>query len=404
MNALAEIAQPAEYLGVPSVDKYVIDGGWLLQQIPWRKGCKYEEICEDYVNFLERNFKKERCVVFDGYPDFTTKDSTHIRRTKGKLNRVIKPELHNILSVKKDDFLLNKYNKQCFIFLLGNLLKLRGFEVHHADDDADTSIVAAALEKATTSSVALVADDTDILVLLLHKADMNLHPLYLASKKTKRIWNIVEAKEKIGPNICNALLSIHSISGCDTTSRIHSVSKSLIFKKCLKDNELLEKMIRFSNAGSKDDVVKIGLNILLKLFNAKHEKSLNELRAKKYLEKLSGLSKNAIKPEILGPTQDAAELHLFRCYYQIQIWKEESSIDPLLWGWKKHNGKIMPIEMRDPIAPPELLKVIRCKCKTDCSNNQCSCRRFNVFCTNMCGECKGVSCFNSEQLTDEETI
>ena len=173
-----------------------------------------------------------------------------------------------------------------FHFLLGNLLKLRGFEVHHADDDADTSIVAAALEKATTSSVALVADDTDILVLLLHKADMNLHPLYLASKKTKRIWNIVEAKEKIGPNICNALLSIHSISGCDTTSRIHSVSKSLIFKKCLKDNELLEKMIRFSNAGSKDDVVKIGLNILLKLFTAKHEKSLNEFRAKIIFEKI----------------------------------------------------------------------------------------------------------------------
>ena len=104
-------------------------------------------------------------------------------------------------------------------------------------------------------------------------------------KRQKRIWNIVEAKEKIGPDICNALLSVHSISGCDTTSRIHSISKSLIFKKCLKDNELLEKMIRFSNAGSKDDV-KIGLNILLKLFNAKHEKSLNELHAKKIFGKI----------------------------------------------------------------------------------------------------------------------
>ena len=63
---------------------------------------------------------------------------------------------------------------------------------------------------------------------------------------------------------------------------------------------------------------------------------------KKYLEKLSGLSKNSIKPEILGPTQDV-ELHLFRCYYQIQIWKEESSTDPLLWGRKKYNAEIMPI-------------------------------------------------------------
>ena len=80
MNALVEIAQPAKYLGVPSVDKYVKDGVWLLQQVPWRKGCKYEEICEDYVNFLARNFKKERCVVYDGYPDFTTKYSTHMRR------------------------------------------------------------------------------------------------------------------------------------------------------------------------------------------------------------------------------------------------------------------------------------------------------------------------------------
>ena len=210
-----------------------------------------------------------------------------------------------------------------FHFLLGNLLKLRGFEVHHADDHADTSIVAAALEKATTSSVTLVADDTDILILLLHIADMNLHPLYLASKKTKRIWNIVEAKENIGPNICNALLSIHSISGCDTTSRIHFVSKSLMFNKCLKDNELLEKMIRFSNAGGKDEVVKIRLNILLKLFNTKHEKSLNELHAKKYLEKLFGLYKNAIKPETLGPTHDAAELRLFRCYIKFKFGKKK---------------------------------------------------------------------------------
>ena len=37
INALPEITKPAEYLGVPSVHKYVIDGGWLLQQMPSRK-------------------------------------------------------------------------------------------------------------------------------------------------------------------------------------------------------------------------------------------------------------------------------------------------------------------------------------------------------------------------------
>ena len=61
-------------------------------------------------------------------------------------------------------------------------------------------------------------------------------------------------------------------------------------------------------------------------------KSLSMNSVQKNIWKIYLVYKKAIKPEILGPTQDAAELHLFRCYYQIQIWKEESLIDPLLWG------------------------------------------------------------------------
>ena len=121
-KSLAEVAKPAEYLGVPSVETYVIDGGWLLQQIPWKKGFKYADICEDYIRFLKKNFQREICVVFDGYPESSTKDSTHIRRTKGKSCRLIKPEPLNILSVKKEVFMLNQNNKQSFIFMLGSVL------------------------------------------------------------------------------------------------------------------------------------------------------------------------------------------------------------------------------------------------------------------------------------------
>ena len=44
-------------------------------------------------------------------------------------------------------------------------------------------------------------------------------------------------------------------------------------------------------------------------------------------------------------------------------------IEPLSWGWKKSKGKMMPLEMSKPIALPQLLKVIRCNFKTDCSRN-----------------------------------
>ena len=109
-------------------------------------------------------------------------------------------------------------------------------------------------------------------------------------------------------------------------------------------------MIRFSNAFSKDDVVKIGLNIILKLFNAKHEKSLNKLRPKKYLEKVSGLSKNAIKPEILDPTQNAAELNLFSVTIKFKFGKKKVQLI-LCYGDGRNNGKIMPIEMAIRLLP-----------------------------------------------------
>ena len=116
MNALAEIARPSNHEGVPSVTTYVIDGGWLLPQIPWSKGSKFKDICDDYLNFVIIHYSKQCTVVFDRYPDFSTKDTTHMRRTKVKVGRSIKPALNNTLSVKKEDFLLNKNNKQDFYY------------------------------------------------------------------------------------------------------------------------------------------------------------------------------------------------------------------------------------------------------------------------------------------------
>ena len=44
-------------------------------------------------------------------------------------------------------------------------------------------------------------------------------------------------------------------------------------------------------------------------------------------------------------------------------------------------------------APAGLLKLIRCSCKDDCSKRTCTCRRFNLKFSNICGECIDVSSF-----------
>ena len=60
-------------------------------------------------------------VGFDGYPDEpTTKDTTHLKCTKGKKGRLVKFALNSKMSLSKEKFLLNKVNKQSSYSILQN--------------------------------------------------------------------------------------------------------------------------------------------------------------------------------------------------------------------------------------------------------------------------------------------
>ena len=74
---LVEVEAPQE--GV----RYVLDGGALLQRIPWEIKRKYKQISETYVGFIKKNFGKNVVIVFDSHPDQpSTKDPTHMKRAK----------------------------------------------------------------------------------------------------------------------------------------------------------------------------------------------------------------------------------------------------------------------------------------------------------------------------------
>ena len=81
-------------------------------------------------------------------------------------------------------------------------------------------------------------------------------------------------------------------------------------------------------------------------------------------------------------------------------WIGNSSFEAVDWGWRlTSRGMMMPIEMTKEIAPAELLKIIKCGCKTDCSRKNCTCKQYGVICTNMCTGCRGVSCLNCEEIS-----
>lgn len=126
-------------------------------------------------------------VVFDGYNTLPNiKDQEHMRWSL-KLGQVTpNREVNKDMKVigNQEAFLCNANNKAALINRLSDHLRLHDISVYHAADDADMLIVSVALQCATQSAipVAVVAEDTDILVLLLHHRKPDMPDIFFVSE------------------------------------------------------------------------------------------------------------------------------------------------------------------------------------------------------------------------------
>ena len=126
------------------------------------------------------------------------------------------------LSVTKDVFLNDTTNKQRFIALLGAKISKNNCTVYHAKLDAEFLIVQKAVETAEYSNTVVVGDDTDLLVVLIHHTKLihNEICIILEPKKNSKcgIWNVKQVKTELGSFVCQHILFLHAMLGCDTTS------------------------------------------------------------------------------------------------------------------------------------------------------------------------------------------
>ena len=207
----------------PSGDvQYALDGGALLHRVPWPRGSTYESVSHLYVRYVAPKYGAA-AIVFDGYNDDpTTKDATHLRRTGDCVGVTVHFASGMIIKSKKDEFLDNNANKQRLIDYLSDNPERAGCSVDHAKDDADVLIVLTAVASARHKETVLIGDDTDLLVLLLHHAEMDAHEVFL-----KHIWCIRQSKQLLDPDVCDHILFIHAILGCDVTSRLCGLGKGL---------------------------------------------------------------------------------------------------------------------------------------------------------------------------------
>ena len=322
-----------------------------------------------------------------------------------------------VIKSRKEEFLSNEVNKQKFINLLSEKLEAAGCCTRHAREDADLLIVMTTVEYAQSTDTILIGDDTDLLVLLIYHADLNGNGIFFVpepkmSMGKKRTWDIKTLKRCLGPNVCHNIFCstnfVHALLGCDTTSRVYGLGKGLGLKKLKADATFCEQAELFNNMkpdnkSAKTAIINSGERALVALYKGNPGDTLDLLRHRNFCTKVAS-SLVKVEPKSLPPTSASAKYHSLRVYYQVQEWRGQAMhMSPEDWGWQLLDGKYFPRLIDQKPAPKDLMQVIKCACKKDCSTRRCSCRDSGTECTVVCLVCRGASCSNSPRPTlDQE--
>ena len=154
------------------------------------------------------------------------KDHEHLRRNSVPQSNIVNINAENHVLFTQDRFLSNTENNSGLITFLSHHLKGQGFTVINSPGDADTTIVQNALRyaKGNFGSVTVVADDTDIAVILVHHWEDAMQDIYFLQERWSKAWSVKDAGV-INVAIKEHLLFLHSWSGCDSTSAVFGKGK-----------------------------------------------------------------------------------------------------------------------------------------------------------------------------------
>ena len=168
----------------------------------------------------------------------------------------------------QEPFLANTTNKKGFIVLLKQYLEQQGITVCQA---ADRLIVSTALKNAVERShnVVVVAEDTDILVMLLRHYQSTMQNVFFTSEAKKdrggrqiaaKCINIAAAQHQLEPSVCQCLPAVHAFGGFDTTSAIFGHGKRSIYAHLNSSAQLQHHCITLqTEAATHDEVTTAGL-------------------------------------------------------------------------------------------------------------------------------------------------
>lgn len=391
-------------LGVPETlptapDTIILDVSQLFYHIVWPHGGAPSDLISSIKAFLSRySDDADKIVVFDKYQGTSAKDHERMRRA---CEATIDYDLSITSSLpKRDAILKSKTNKQKLASVLSTFSLGENVTMETKDDgafshdEADITMVSYVIQAATYGKgvVRVVSDDTDVFVLLVYW----VHRAGLQCKVQMERWNgivqdINATCTELGPK-CLQLLSVHALSGCDTTSYLYGKGKTRALNTLLSGNlPGLANVI--DEVGISPASLMQAVNpFVTALYNQAPGTSMEVARFNLFTKKKSP------KVMALPPTSANLLQHALRAHLQIMLWKAadqqappEVSATITDFGWEVQNGIPVPVMATGVPAPPELVNVIRCQCRAEgkkCSTVSCSCHKEHLTCTSYCN-CHG---------------
>ena len=144
-----------------------------------------------------------------------------------------------IVPFTQEKFLSNTSNKVQMIKMLSQYLKDDGNEVINCSGDADSTICHTALDLATTGEkeVVLIADDTDIFVMLIYHWKSEMKNIIFYQQKMLRGWNIAYLFPRLD-KVKDHILFVYVMTGCGTTSAPYGKGKKSFLNRILKSKML----------------------------------------------------------------------------------------------------------------------------------------------------------------------
>ena len=210
------------------------------------------------------------------------------------------------------------------------------------------------------------------------------------------VWSVNETCAKLGEK-CLQLLSLHYLTGSDTTSFLFGKGKIRALK--ILKNGLLPNLDTVLGEAdiAQEELKTIGESFFCIMYGYPSGTKIGDVRyqmhtKEKQSSRLTSTATNRtehVPPHSACPLPDSAR--------EVSCKKGPPDIDISEYGWKLKDGIPMPVKSDLPPAPKNLLDVICCSCKAErkvCSSRRCSCCRNQISCTVYCKCESNKQCLN----------